>query len=116
MGFDEREIAEREPGLRQLINVGGEARAAKRRRRAKAHIIQKNPNYIRSASGRFDGFRPPFFGLGEGPANHSLIRLRLLSLQCELRTQCQQEYRYQLPQYMFPVHKAPFVFRHSAMT
>src|SRR5208282_4747126 len=55
---------------------------------AKAYVIQKNPHYVGSAGRRFHRFRPPFFGLGEGSPNGSLIWLCLLSTQCEFRTRC----------------------------
>src|ERR1700677_2816113 len=52
---------------------------------AKAHIIQKDPHYVWRAGRRFHRFGPPFFGLGEGSADDSLIRLRRLSMQCDTR-------------------------------
>src|ERR1700722_20086334 len=75
---------------------------------AKSHIIQEDPDNVWSAGGRFHGLRPPFFRLGEGSANDSLIwLLRRLRMQCEFRTRCKCERQHHHSQYAVLSHAAP---------
>src|ERR1035438_9587228 len=90
--------------------------SAERTGSAIAHIVDQDPDYVRGAGGCFHGLRPPFFGLREGSANDSLVRLCRLCMQRETPPRRKYQCRCQRIEYVFLVHKSPVGFSHWEMT